>query len=109
MTLVPVLWPVGTASGAGDASLPSAVRMAFIVISVEVPMRSYRRVSSMPSMSLMSLMTAIAVTGLATTLAVAPAVAATAPLSQPEVVAHLDLGTGQQPENIAGEPDCSVN
>jgi len=74
--------------------------MAFVVISVEVLMYSYRRVS---------LMSAIAVAGLATTLAVTPAFAATAPLSQPKVVAHFDVTAGQQPENIAVEPDGSAD
>jgi hypothetical protein len=72
----------------------------FFVISVEVLMYSYRRVS---------LLSAVAVAGLATTLAVTPAFAATAPLSRPKVVAHFDLAAGQQPENIAVEPDGSTD
>ncbi|MDX6355936.1 MAG: hypothetical protein QOF98_2839 [Streptomyces sp.] len=63
-------------------------------------MYSYRRVS---------LLSAIAVAGLATTLAVTPAFAATAPLSQPKVLAHFDITTGQQPENIAVEPNGSAD
>lgn len=63
-------------------------------------MYSYRRAS---------LMGAIAVAGLATTLAVTPAFAATAPLFQPKVVAHFDIATQQQPENIAVEPDGSAD
>ncbi|MFF1815292.1 SMP-30/gluconolactonase/LRE family protein [Streptomyces sp. NPDC058251] len=55
-------------------------------------------------------MSAVVAAGLAaTTLAVAPAFAATAPLSRPEVVAHFDVTTKQQPENITVEPDGSAD
>lgn len=45
-----------------------------------------------------------------TVLAVAaPAGAASAPVSDPRIVAHFDLATGQQPENITLEPDGSAD
>ncbi|KJY25735.1 hypothetical protein VR45_38720, partial [Streptomyces sp. NRRL S-495] len=42
-------------------------------------------------------------------LAATPAVAVAPPLSQPRIVAHFDLSQGRQPENIAVEPDGSVD
>ncbi|MFI9331308.1 hypothetical protein ACIGZJ_27700 [Kitasatospora sp. NPDC052868] len=42
-------------------------------------------------------------------LAATPAVAVEPPLSQPRIVAHFDLAQGLQPENIAVEPDGSVD
>src|SRR5437868_13012332 len=42
-------------------------------------------------------------------LSASPAAAATAPLSKPRIVAHFDLAAGQQPENIALEPDGSAD
>ncbi|MFJ8624867.1 hypothetical protein ACIRD3_18755 [Kitasatospora sp. NPDC093550] len=42
-------------------------------------------------------------------LAVTPAVAVAPPLSDPRIVAHFDLAQGQQPENIALEPDGSAD
>ncbi|MFF2045450.1 hypothetical protein ACFVVX_34035 [Kitasatospora sp. NPDC058170] len=42
-------------------------------------------------------------------LAATPAVAVAPPLSQPRIVAHFDLAQGLQPENIAVEPDGSVD
>lgn len=41
--------------------------------------------------------------------AAAPAGAASAPVSDPRIVAHFDIATGQQPENIALEPDGSAD
>jgi len=37
-----------------------------------------------------------------------PAVAANPPLSNPRIIAHLDFGRGQTPENLALEPDGSA-
>lgn len=42
-------------------------------------------------------------------LAVTPAVAVAPPLSDPRIIAHFDLAQGQQPENIALEPDGSAD
>ncbi|MFF7993924.1 hypothetical protein ACFZDG_29560 [Kitasatospora xanthocidica] len=42
-------------------------------------------------------------------LAVTPAVAVAPPLSDPRIVVHFDLAQGQQPENIALEPDGSAD
>ncbi len=42
-------------------------------------------------------------------LAGTPAVAVAPPLSEPRIVAHFDLALGAQPENIAVEPDGSVD
>ncbi|MEV7775079.1 hypothetical protein [Kitasatospora sp. NPDC086791] len=42
-------------------------------------------------------------------LAATPAVAVAPPLSDPRIVAHFDLAQGQQPENIALEPDGSAD
>ncbi|MEV6977242.1 hypothetical protein [Kitasatospora sp. NPDC093806] len=42
-------------------------------------------------------------------LAATPAVAVAPPLSQPRIVAHFDFAQGLQPENIAVEPDGSVD
>jgi hypothetical protein len=39
----------------------------------------------------------------------APAQAATPPLAAPRIVAHFDIAAGQQPENLALEPDGSVD
>jgi hypothetical protein len=38
-----------------------------------------------------------------------PSVAATAPLSDPHIVAHFDLAESQQPENLTVQPDGSVD
>ncbi|RKT12170.1 hypothetical protein BX285_6136 [Streptomyces sp. 1114.5] len=42
-------------------------------------------------------------------LAATPAVAVAPPLSAPRIIAHFDLAKGQQPENIALEPDGSAD
>lgn len=63
----------------------------------------------MSSHRAVSLLTAVVATGMATTLAVAPAFAVTAPLSQVRVVAHFDVATKQQPENITVEPNGSAD
>ncbi|WP_441248586.1 hypothetical protein [Kitasatospora sp. McL0602] len=42
-------------------------------------------------------------------LAASPAVAVAPPLSAPRIAAHFDLAQGQQPENIAVEPDGSAD
>ncbi|WP_234434877.1 MULTISPECIES: hypothetical protein [Streptomyces] len=42
-------------------------------------------------------------------LAATPAVAVAPPLSAPRIIAHFDLAQGQQPENIALEPDGSAD
>ncbi|MFJ4670295.1 NHL repeat-containing protein [Kitasatospora purpeofusca] len=53
---------------------------------------------------------ALPATGIALALlAATPAVAVAPPLSQPRIVAHFDLSQGRQPENIAVEPDGSVD
>jgi hypothetical protein len=44
-----------------------------------------------------------------TTVSAASATAATAPVSNPRIQVHFDLAAGQQPENIAFEPDGSVD
>jgi sugar lactone lactonase YvrE len=56
-----------------------------------------------------TLLSAIVVTGLATTMAVGPAIASTAPLSQVREVAHFDITALQQPENITLEPDGAAD
>ncbi|MCW2871805.1 hypothetical protein [Actinacidiphila oryziradicis] len=56
-----------------------------------------------------TLLGAIAVAGLATTQAIAPAFASTAPLSQAQEVAHFDITTLQQPENITLEPNGAAD
>jgi sugar lactone lactonase YvrE len=57
----------------------------------------------------MTLLSAIAVAGFAATQAIAPAFAATAPLSQVREVAHFDITLQQQPENITLEPDGAAD
>ncbi|MDX6349543.1 MAG: hypothetical protein QOF84_4333 [Streptomyces sp.] len=55
------------------------------------------------------LLGAIAVAGSAATLAIAPAFGSTAPLSQAREVAHFDITTQQQPENITLEPNGAAD
>jgi sugar lactone lactonase YvrE len=56
-----------------------------------------------------TLMSAVAVAVLATTQGIAPAFAATAPLSHAREVAHFDISTKQQPENITLEPSGAAD
>src|SRR5690242_17777777 len=42
-------------------------------------------------------------------LAATPTVAVAPPLSNPRIIAHFDVTQGQQPENIALEPDGSAD
>src|SRR5437879_1779659 len=56
-----------------------------------------------------TLLSAIVVAGLATTMAVGPASASTAPLSRVREVAHFDITALQQPENITLEPDGAAD
>jgi sugar lactone lactonase YvrE len=51
-----------------------------------------------------SLLSVIALTGLATVAAAFPASAATAPLSEPQVVAHFNVTAQEQPEDVALAP-----
>jgi sugar lactone lactonase YvrE len=53
-------------------------------------------------------LSSVALVGLATAQSLAPAFAATAPLSNPQVVAHFNISTLQQPENITLEPSGSA-
>ncbi|WP_406195656.1 hypothetical protein OH807_07930 [Kitasatospora sp. NBC_01560] len=53
--------------------------------------------------------TATAVSAVLALLAATPAVAVAPPLSDPRVIAHFDLAEGLQPENLAVEPDGSVD
>jgi sugar lactone lactonase YvrE len=56
-----------------------------------------------------TLLSSIVVAGLATTVAVGPASASTAPLSQVREVAQFDIAALQQPENITLEPDGAAD
>jgi hypothetical protein len=56
-----------------------------------------------------ALLSVFVIAGLATTQAIAPAFAATAPLSQPREVAHFDITAQQQPENITLEPNGTAD
>ncbi|HEX5114285.1 MAG TPA: hypothetical protein VFW65_03710 [Pseudonocardiaceae bacterium] len=51
----------------------------------------------------------LAVALIAVAATVAPAMAATPPVSAAHIVAHFDLAAGQQPENITLEPDGSAD
>ncbi|MER7753259.1 hypothetical protein [Kitasatospora sp. NPDC097643] len=61
--------------------------------------------SPRPAGLLTATVTAVALSLLAGT----PAVAVAPPLSAPRILVHLDLATGQTPENIALEPDGSAD
>ncbi|MDX6356909.1 MAG: hypothetical protein QOF98_3812 [Streptomyces sp.] len=54
-------------------------------------------------------LSAFALAGLATVQATGTSFAATAPLSSPQEVAHFDISTLQQPENITLEPNGSAD